>query len=118
MPSAGSLPRSCPLLQPAFDFEPASSENLAGLGVCYRDDVVTITATSPCATEGAILIYFFDGPTPSLLPRRKEETRRRLEIARDTSVCPSGLTACRVEDTDNGFEVRPDCTLLVSVAFS
>lgn len=91
--------------QAAFDFEPSTPGDFFGQGICFEDSEVVISGTTVCTDPEALLIYFYDGPAPSLLPRQKEETRRRLLLARDTSICPDGLTACRVQNSDNGFEV-------------
>jgi hypothetical protein len=94
-------------LQPAFDWQPAVPGDFAGTGACFSDQEVIVLNEVPCTDANAILIYYFDqGPAPSLLPRRKRDILRQLAAARDVSICPQGLTACRVENSDNGFEVR------------
>lgn len=76
-----------------------------GLGTCYVDEFLIINAEQDCSLADSYLLYFTDGPIPSALPRRRHEIRRQIASRDVSSVCPSGLSACRVEGSNDGYEV-------------
>jgi hypothetical protein len=84
------------LLQAAFYFRTNG---------CYCFNEAATPDVISCATA-RYKVYYHDAPATASGVARRELARGRRASRVDTSLCPIGLTACRIEDSADGYEVR------------
>lgn len=78
---------------------------------CLCASVFSPGAFASCLLPGSYQIYYHSAAAQaSGLSRRQHFAAVRRAAEEDTSLCPADLTACRVEGSDDGYEVR--CTVL------
>jgi hypothetical protein len=81
---------------------------LSWRSVCWCMDSANSNPTSvtSCGTRDQRSYYHEPLQASAGLARRQLASERRAR-ERDTTLCPTGLTACRVESSEDGYEVSP-----------
>lgn len=74
---------------------------------CY-DDIISAN-TADCVDERLQVYYHGPGPQASGYSKRQQLARTRRAAEEDASLCRTGWTACRIDGSDDGYEVRPCC---------
>lgn len=74
---------------------------------CICVDDITVAPSVDCVSASGLYAIYYHGAAAqaSGLSRRQQLARTRRAAEEDTTLCPAGRTACRIEGSDDGYEV-------------